>query len=81
MADFIDSKFWVVLPYTLVRHHQNLMFSPTAVKEERERRPRVLGEPPEHVLGAQRVDRRSRPHPPESGREVVVALVGERVNR
>ena len=44
MADFIDSKFWVVLPYTLVRHHQNLMFSPTAVKEERERRPRVLGD-------------------------------------
>ena len=42
MAEFIKSKFWVVLPYKQVRHLQALMFSPAAVKEERDRKPRLL---------------------------------------
>ena len=42
MADFIDDKFWMVLPYELVRHLAELMLSPVAIKEERERKPRLL---------------------------------------
>ena len=42
MAEFIKSKFWVVLPYKQVRHLQALMFSPAAVKEEGDRKPRLL---------------------------------------
>jgi hypothetical protein len=42
MAEFIESKFWVVLPYTQVRHLQQLMLTPAAVKEERARKPRLL---------------------------------------
>lgn len=42
MADFIDSGFWTVLPYSMMRHHENLMLSPSAVKDERDRRPRLL---------------------------------------
>ena len=42
MADFIDSRFWVVLPYTKVRHLPCLQLSPAAIKVERERRPRLL---------------------------------------
>ena len=42
LSEFIESKYWVVLPYRLVRHLQNLMLSPAAVKEERERKPRLL---------------------------------------
>ena len=42
MADFIEDKFWMVLPYQLVRHFENIMFSPGAIKEERERKPRFL---------------------------------------
>ena len=42
MAEFIENKFWVVLPYTLVRHLQELMLSPTAVKDERNRKPHLL---------------------------------------
>ena len=33
MAEFIDNKFWAVLPYELVKH-LDLMFSPAAVKDE-----------------------------------------------
>ena len=42
MSEFIDSRFWVVLPYSLVRDMPQLQLSPAAVKEERERRPRLL---------------------------------------
>ena len=42
MAEFIESKFWVVLPYKQVRHLRALMFSPAAVKKERDRKPRPL---------------------------------------
>ena len=36
MAEFIESRFWVVLPYRLVRHLPQLQLSPAAVKEERQ---------------------------------------------
>ena len=42
MADFIENRFWMVLPYELIRHLEELMMSPAAVKEERERKPRLL---------------------------------------
>ena len=42
MAEFIENKFWVVFPYHLVRHLRNLQLSPAAVKEERDRKPRLL---------------------------------------
>ena len=42
MAEFIESRFWVVLPYRQVRHLPSLQLSPAAVKEERDRKPRVL---------------------------------------
>ena len=41
MAEFIDNKFWAVLPHELVKH-LDLMFSPAAVKDERDRKPRLL---------------------------------------
>ena len=41
MANFIDHKQWGVLPYDDVRHLP-LMFSPAAVKDERDRKPRLL---------------------------------------
>ena len=42
MSDFIDSRFWVVLPYDKIKHLPNLQLSPAAIKVERERRPRLL---------------------------------------
>ncbi len=42
MAELIESKFWAVLPYDLIRHLEELMLSPAAVKEERDRKPRLL---------------------------------------
>ena len=42
MSEFIENKFWVVLPYELVRHMPQLQLSPAAVKEERARKPRLL---------------------------------------
>jgi hypothetical protein len=42
MAEFIDNRFWVVLPYKLVRDLPQLQLSPAAVKEERQRKPRLL---------------------------------------
>ena len=42
MADFCERGFWVVLPYDLVRHLDELKLSPSAVKPERDRRPRLL---------------------------------------
>ena len=41
-ADFIENKFWVVLPCAAVRHMPELQLSPAAVKPERDRRPEVL---------------------------------------
>ena len=42
MAGFLEDRFWMVLPYELVRHLEQIMFSPAAIKEERERKPRLL---------------------------------------
>ena len=41
MAEFIENRFWVVLPYDLVRHLVEMLW-PAAVKEERDRKPRLL---------------------------------------
>ena len=41
-ADSIESKFWMVLPYDLVKHLKELMIWPAAVKDEHNRRPRLL---------------------------------------
>ena len=42
MADFVENKFWMVLPYELVRDLLPLMLSPAAIKEERERKLHLL---------------------------------------
>ncbi len=42
LAEFIENKFWAVLPHALVKDLPNLQLTPAAVKEERERKPRVL---------------------------------------
>lgn len=42
MSEFIDNRFWAVLPYSAVRHLPQLQLSPAAVKEERDRKPRLL---------------------------------------
>ena len=42
LAEFIESKSWIVLPYSLVRLLEEIMFSPAAVKDERDRKPRLL---------------------------------------
>ena len=42
MSEFIDNRFWAVLPYRTVTHLPNLQLSPAAVKEECERKPRLL---------------------------------------
>ena len=42
MAEFIENKFWTVLPYDEVKHLPNLQLSPAAVKDERDRKPRLL---------------------------------------
>lgn len=42
MAEFIENRFWMVLPYAQARNLPNLMLSPAAVKEERDRKPRLL---------------------------------------
>ena len=41
-AEFIQSRFWAVLPYRLIRHLPELRLSPAAVKDERDRKPRLL---------------------------------------
>ena len=41
MASFIENNFWLVLPYDLVRDLLLLRLTPLAVKDERDRRPRV----------------------------------------
>jgi hypothetical protein len=42
LAEFIDNHFWMVLTYHLVRDLPQLQPSPAAVKEERERKLRLL---------------------------------------
>ena len=42
MSDNIEHGFWVVLPFEQVKHLPNLRLSPLGVKEERERRPRLV---------------------------------------
>lgn len=42
MADCIEKGFWVVLPYDIARELPNAAYSPMGVKEERERRPRLV---------------------------------------
>ena len=42
MADFMEQHFWMVPPCVLIRHLEELMMSPAAVKEEREHKPHVL---------------------------------------
>ena len=42
MSEFIENGFWVVLPYSKVQGLPNLQLSPAAVKEERDRKPRLL---------------------------------------
>ena len=42
MADNIENKFWMVSPHEQVQDLPQLMLSPAAIKEERERRPRLL---------------------------------------
>ena len=42
MAEFIENRFWAVLPYDLVKHLDDLQLWPAAVKDERDRKPRLL---------------------------------------
>ena len=43
MADFCEKGYWwAVLPYDLIKDLPNLKLSPSAVKPERDRRPRLL---------------------------------------
>ena len=42
MAKFIEARTWAVLPYDLIRHLEELFLSPSAVKEEQDRKPRLL---------------------------------------
>jgi predicted CXXCH cytochrome family protein len=44
MADFIDIRFCVVLPYHLVRHLENLWCSPSAIKDELFHKPCFIGD-------------------------------------
>ena len=39
MAEFIENRFWAVLPYDLVKHLEDLQLWPAAVKDERDRKP------------------------------------------
>ena len=42
MAEFMECGYWTVLPYRLVRDLPGLRISPLGVKEERERKPRLV---------------------------------------
>lgn len=42
MADFVESGFYAVLPYSKVRHLPGLRLSPLGIKEERDRRARLV---------------------------------------
>ena len=43
-SEFIESKFWIVLPYDLVKDEPALQLSAAAVKEERDRKPRLISD-------------------------------------
>ena len=67
LAEFIESKYWVVLPYRLIKHLEALMLSPAAVKEERERKPRLLCDHSWGWEGWPSVNESTIPHaPPEA---------------
>ena len=38
----MENRFWMVLPYRLIRHLEQLQLSPAGVKPERDRRPRLI---------------------------------------
>lgn len=40
--DFLNKRFWTILPYRLVRHLENLRLSPLGVVPQRDRRPRLI---------------------------------------
>ena len=42
MADFVEGGFYAVLPYRVVRHLPGLRLSPLGIKEERDRRARLV---------------------------------------
>ena len=42
MADMIDQKHWILIPYKYIRLHTHLRLSPMGVVPQRERRPRVI---------------------------------------
>ena len=42
IAKFIENRFWTVFPCDMVRHLEELMLSPAALKEERDHKPRLL---------------------------------------
>ena len=66
LSEFIENKFWMVLPYSLVRHLE-LMFSPAAVKDERDRKPRLLCDHSWPWAGWPSVNDSTVPHaPPEA---------------
>jgi hypothetical protein len=67
MAEFIENKFWVVLPYEIVRDLEDIMFAPAAVKDERDRKPRLLCDHSWPWLGWLSVNDTTIPHaPPEA---------------
>ena len=66
MAEFVESKFWAVLPYRVIRHLP-LMLSPAAVKDERDRKPRLIIDHSWPWLGWPSVNDVTLPHaPPEA---------------
>ena len=42
MAEFMECGFWTVLPWAVAKDLQNLRISPLGVKEERDRKPRLI---------------------------------------
>jgi hypothetical protein len=42
MYDYVQMGYWVVLPYTAVRHYKHLRIAPAGVVPQRERRPRPI---------------------------------------
>ena len=44
MADFCERGFWAVLPFDSVKDLEELKLSPSAVKPERDRRPRLIND-------------------------------------
>ena len=67
LSEFVESKYWVVLPYQTVRSLEHLMLSPAAVKEERERKPRLLCDHSWPWAGWPSINDSTIPHaPPEA---------------